>query len=259
MIIPPPGPSGCARGAPAWMTTFADMMTLLLCLFVLLLTFAEIDVEKYRAIAQSMRVALNPSAAGSDGLLSGQKSPIPMPEPAAPTPQAQQEDSGKGLTPHEQRAEDYTERLRELLKLEIADQKLVVDRRATEIIVRLQEKASFPSGSADLQADFSPILTKLAQAAREIPGSIIVTGHTDDRPIGGVRFHSNWELSAARAATVVESLIATGAVDPARLEARGMAEHRPLAPNDSEANQAINRRVDISFAVANSPGEAATP
>ncbi len=231
------------------MTTFADMMTLLLALFVLLLTYSEVDADKYRAIAQSMRIAL-----GGDGVLPHARS-LP---PAPPLPERGGDPRPREPGAQEQRAESYAERLRELMKTEIAEQKLTIERRAAEIIVRLQEKTSFPSGSADLEADFSPILAKLAQAAGEIPGAIIITGHTDDRPISGTRFRSNWELSAARAATVVETLISQGGVDPARLEARGMAEHRPLTPNDSDAHRAQNRRVEISFAVSD-PVEPAPP
>ncbi|MEW6444820.1 MAG: flagellar motor protein MotB [Pseudomonadota bacterium] len=251
-MIPPHSPSpSCKRGAPAWMTTFADMMTLLLCLFTLLLTFAEMDAEKYREIAQSMRVAL-----GGDGILQNQRALPPPPEPQKPSTDA---GDARPPSPGEQRAEAHAERLRALLENEISAQKLTIERRATEIIVRLQEKASFPSGSADLETDFAPILNKLALAARDIPGGIIVTGHTDDRPISGARFRSNWELSAARAATVVEALIRHQGIDPARLEARGMAEHKPLTPNTSDENRAMNRRVEISFAVADDDQPAPAP
>lgn len=245
MIPPRPPAPGARRGAPAWMVTFADMMTLLLCLFALLLTFAELDAEKYRDIARSMRAAL-----GGDGVLQNQPARLAPPEPPranAETPPETQ--PAPDPSPRERRAQVYADRLHNLLDTEISQQKLTVERRAMEIVVRLQEKASFPSGSAELETDFAPILGKLAQAAREMPGAIIVTGHTDDRPIAGARFRSNWELSAARAATVVEALIRSGGIDPARLEARGMAEYRPLAPNVSDANQALNRRVEISFAL----------
>lgn len=249
MISPPVRKTPCTRGAPAWMVTFADMMTLLLCLFALLLSFAVIDAEKYRIIAQSMKVAL-----GGDGVLMQHRSIVPPAQEQPAPPEAKKSDNpDKERTvvpnPAERRAAAHAERLRALLKTEIEEQKLHIEQRATKIIIRLEEKASFPSGSADLEVDFSPVLAKLADAAHEVPGNIIITGHTDDRPISGARFRSNWELSAARAATVVEAMIRLGQVEPSRLEARGMAEHAPLAPNDSDQNRAQNRRVEIMFEI----------
>ena len=102
----------------------------------------------------------------------------------------------------------------------------------------------FASGSARLEAGIEPVVLRVAEALDRVPGAILVTGHTDDVPIRTARFPSNWELSTERAASVVK-LMAGKLKDPARLRAEGLADSAPVAPNDSAANRARNRRVEI--------------
>ena len=102
----------------------------------------------------------------------------------------------------------------------------------------------FASGSARLEAEVEPVLLRIAQALERVPGTILVTGHTDEVPIRTARFPSNWELSTERAAAVVK-LIAGKLSDASRLRAEGVADSAPVAPNDSAANRARNRRVVI--------------
>jgi type VI secretion system protein ImpK len=102
----------------------------------------------------------------------------------------------------------------------------------------------FASGSARLEAEVEPVIQRVASALDRVPGAILVTGHTDDVPIRTARFPSNWELSTERAVSVVK-LMAGKLTDAARLHAEGVADSAPLAPNDSAANRARNRRVVI--------------
>ena len=121
------------------------------------------------------------------------------------------------------------------------------DARSSTIVVRSDRL--FASGSARLEAGLEPVVLRIAEALERVPGAIVVTGHTDDVPIRSARFHSNWELSAARAQSVVK-LMAARVSDPARLKAEGLADSQPVAANDSEANRARNRRVVIILRAA---------
>ena len=118
---------------------------------------------------------------------------------------------------------------------------------ATVILFRSDQL--FASGSARLDAALHPVILRVAEALDRVPGTIVVTGHTDDVPIRTARFPSNWELSTGRARSVL-ALMAARVSEPARLRAEGLADSEPLAPNDSAANRAKNRRVAIILRTA---------
>jgi type VI secretion system protein ImpK len=135
-------------------------------------------------------------------------------------------------------------RVSPLLAEEIKRGQVAVTEDAQRSTIVVTSDRLFASGSARVEAGVEPILLAVAGALERVPGSILVTGHTDDVPIRSARFHSNWELSAARAQSVVR-LLASSVTDQARLKAEGLADSQPVAPNDSEANRARNRRVVI--------------
>jgi type VI secretion system protein ImpK len=120
---------------------------------------------------------------------------------------------------------------------------VVADAPGGSLIV-LKSDQLFDSGSARLNAGLHPTIERIADALNKVPGAILVTGHTDDVPIRSARFHSNWELSTERARSVV-TLMEAHLQDPGRLRAEGVADSEPVAPNDSSANRARNRRVAI--------------
>ena len=134
--------------------------------------------------------------------------------------------------------------LAKLLAAEIEKGEVAVTEAAGRATIVVRSDRLFASGSARLEAAVEPVLLRVAAALDQVPGAIVVAGHTDDRPIRTARFPSNWELSAARAASVVK-LLGPRLKDAARITAEGMADAEPLAPNDSEANRARNRRVSI--------------
>ena len=141
-------------------------------------------------------------------------------------------------------ADLVTPRISEQLTAEVARGEVAVTDVAGLSTIVIRSDRLFASGSARLESEVEPVILRIAEALDRVPGGILVTGHTDDVPIRTARFPSNWELSTERAASVVK-LIAGKLGEPARLRAEGLADSAPLAPNDSAANRARNRRVTI--------------
>ena len=255
-------------GVPAWVMTFADLMTLLMCFFVLLLSFAEMDILKFKQVAGSMKEAFGVQreveADQSESLeefLDGQTSAVPLHEkvgeldsmdPKSLDPQAMEK-----LLEEIQAAQTKAEasKLAALLSEEIAAGAIELESTTDSIIIRINERASFPSGRAKLRSGFTEVLDKIHLALAEVEGTVTVAGHTDDRPIHTKRFRSNWELSAGRAVSVVHALLASNLLDARRFLIEGHGASRPLVANDTPENRARNRRVEITLILRKVNGE----
>ena len=259
----------CDEGLPPWLATFADLMSLLMCFFVLLLSFAEIDAIRFKKMAESMKDAFGvqrevpaPDIVMGTSVIMQEFSPSTIPEPSLVDEVRQQTtDIEKqnldvpsdvadavveaALEKVLQEVAQQAEEIREALKLEIEENLVSVETEQTKIIIRINEKGSFPSGSAKLNDDFYGVMVRISEAVARTPGKVVVAGHTDDVPISTSRFRSNWELSSARAVTVVHALLDDPNIDPKRIAVEGHADSQPLVPNDSVENRAINRRVEL--------------
>jgi type VI secretion system protein ImpK len=135
-------------------------------------------------------------------------------------------------------------RLSGFLKPEVDRGLVTVDEQPGKSIVTIKGDGMFPSGSAEVAPAFQPLLERIGDALKEVPGTVQVLGHTDDQRILSVRFPSNWALSKARA-EAVERVLAERAGAPVRFSAEGRGELEPLVPNDNPVNRARNRRVDL--------------
>ncbi|MBT4934606.1 MAG: OmpA family protein [Rhodospirillaceae bacterium] len=243
-------------GAPVWMTTFADLMSLLLTLFVLMLTFAKMDVEKYQQLAGSMKNAFGvqylKKLAGiieEDGGPMGVTTKRKVPKAVV---ELQIDDTiGEDVPVVKEPEDNLAETVSQAVAEQISQQMANVEEREGEVIVRFPGKFAFPSGAESLTSEFLIALNNLATVIKKSEGDIIIAGHTDDRPIKTARFRSNWDLSAARANSVVHYLLEFTTVESSRLAAMGYADSRPLAPNDTDENRALNRRVEVIFRKAN--------
>jgi chemotaxis protein MotB len=251
-------------GIPAWVVTFADLMSLLMCFFVLLLSFSEIDAQKFKQIAGELSQAFGVQREVPALEIPMGTSPVfDKFSPAPPEPTVVNEvkqttsdqkpelETLKGTAEAEAEAaaqatlNDSTEQIRSVLDNAIKDGRVNVSQDERRIVIRVEEKGSFPSGSAQLTWEFEGLLLEMANVLSHIPGKLTIEGHTDNIPIHTDRFSSNWDLSAARAAAVANALLATKEVDPARLAVKGLADTRPRVANDSDENRAKNRRVEI--------------
>jgi type VI secretion system peptidoglycan-associated protein len=144
-----------------------------------------------------------------------------------------------------------------LLQPDISAGNVSVTELGDRAIVRIRGDNLFQSGSASINAQYQPVLGRVADALRSTVGGIVVSGHTDDRRIFSARFPSNWDLSKARADAVV-SMLAPALGDPGRVRAEGRADQEPIAPNDTPEHRALNRRVDITVFLPAAPAHPLT-
>ncbi|MGB0748861.1 MAG: OmpA family protein [Magnetospiraceae bacterium] len=269
----------CPAGAPLWMVTFADLMALLLTLFVLLLTFAEMDVIKYKQLAGSLRdafgIARQQKLSGMielDGsimrdkvaLVDPAKTPIPYADVQVPgkpakfdapagsdTPSPDPGKPAEGADPTQPAppspAEDLAAQIKKLIAEEIADLGMTVEQVGNEVIIRFPSSIAFPSGSEIITPAFAETMDKLIDVVDKTDGQILISGHTDNIPLSGGKYRSNWELSAARATSVVHWLLDNGKITADRITVQGYGDSRPLVPNDTPENRARNRRVEVSI------------
>ena len=251
------------EGLPAYMGTFADLMSLLMCFFVLLLSFAEMDALKYKMVVKSLdnafgvqrEVAANKIPKGTS-IIAQEFSPgEPWPTPLKEVRQDTIDETRDALKVQmdaeavaKQEAEalaEEAEKFKEALEGEIAEGLIDVETQLQRIVIRIREKGSFPSGDARLNRDFVPILDKIHDVLLNTDGKIAVAGHTDNIPISTPRYRSNWELSTSRATSVVHEFLKTGEIPADRFVLEGYAETQPLMQNDTSKHRAKNRRVEI--------------
>ncbi|EMR12268.1 flagellar motor protein MotB [Methylophaga lonarensis MPL] len=244
---------------PRYIATMADLMTLLLCFFILLLSMSEIDIIKYRTMAASMADAFGVDAEidpleipMSTSVISQTFSPNPTDDlPLDVRYQAVDPDQAHLRTDDvevfmQAMRNQQVATLRELLQDEIAQGMLNIETREDRILVTLEDQASFPSGSAELKREIMPVLDVIAGTLSAIDGMFVVSGHTDNVPLAGGLYRSNWELSASRATSVVHELIERSALPENRFRIEGYGDTQPVAENNSPENRARNRRVEIA-------------
>ena len=229
-----------------WITTYSDLVTLLLCFFVLLYTFSSIDVAKFKGIASSLQLALT----GQVGTSIFEENPPGLDssiEPFAPsTPEetvAPDSDDGLGLLDKEINriyliVKDFVEE--EGIEAEVS---LRTDRRG--VIIDISDSILFDPGKAELKPDSKELLDTLTILINSFDNNIIVEGHTDNVPINRSKFPTNWELSVNRATTVIRYFAEERNIAPNRLSAAGYGEYRPIMPNDTAENKTLNRRVNV--------------
>jgi chemotaxis protein MotB len=237
-----------SSGAPKWMVTYSDMVTLILVFFILLFSMSQIDHVKFDAISDSFQNRM---------IFDFYPSPVPMENPTESTDHME---SGKMTneldTPTQditdednpQEEEDSLAGLVHNVENYLNEYELnnVISASRTErgVVLVLQERILFDSGEAEILDEGKPFLDRIGTLLQDIPNNVKVEGHTDARPISNFRYPSNWELSGARASSVVRYLINENKLDIARFSTVGYADTRPVVPNSPES-WSQNRRVEI--------------
>ncbi|MBN1267486.1 MAG: OmpA family protein [Anaerolineales bacterium] len=224
-------------GSERWLVSYADFITLLFVLFVILYAMGQTDLEKYKELAESLHEAFSGGPAqvvdpginqGGSGTGDSSPSPITL------------DDMPARLTD----SLDVASRMNTILNAHDMAGDVSVHNNIEGLLISISEKLLFHPGTADLKDSAYPVLDSLAEMLQDMDNDVRVVGHTDDSPPVDPSISSNWALSVQRAVTVVEYLLESG-ITPDRLTASGRGEFSPVFPNDSAEHRAYNSRADI--------------
>lgn len=218
-----------------WLISYADFITLLFAFFVVMFAVSQVDTKKVGRFTESFSKAV-----GVELFMDPGHGILPASESLAPPRSEADKDTSLSGELKDVRAALITkgQSAKELKSLEVQE-------RRNELVLRLPMGLLFDSGDDALKPTALPVLRSIAAEVRNRPVNVRVEGHTDDRPIRTARFHSNWDLSAARATAVIMELSGAGGIAPPRLSASGYGEFHPLASNGTFEGRAKNRRVDL--------------
>lgn len=243
----------------AWAIPYGDLMTLLLAFFVVMYAISSVNTGKYRVLSESLQAAFRGDPRTLEPIQVGERQVVSsLTEQATATREmlagrpTQMVDSvhvkpdldraGVQDQASEAALEEVAGEVERAMAGLIEDGSVVVRRHGLWVEVEIRTDLLFASGMATLGTDAIQVLQRMADSIKPFPNPIRVEGHTDDMPIRNSAFQSNWELSAARAATVVHLFTDRG-IDPKRLSVIGLGEYRPLRPNTTAAGRSANRRV----------------
>lgn len=270
----------------AWAIPYGDLLTLLLAFFVVMYAISSINEGKYRVLSDALSVAFsgkphtikpiqlgdvvqreennpshislvvpNPPEQSVGGTLRDLKNPAVIPNPHAQDIATQQLHAAGNTGYQNEQIRRLSEEVKNALGDLVARNLVSVHAKGLTLEIEMNTDILFPSGSADIATSAKAVLGHLADVLKSIPNPMRIEGHTDNVPIHTAMFPSNWELSAARAASVVHLFMDQG-VNPHRMAVAGFAEYRPTGENDSTEGRNHNRRVVIVI-LADARGEAA--
>jgi chemotaxis protein MotB len=225
-----------APGAPLYMATYGDMVTLVLCFFVLLFAMSSVDAEKFKQAIISLQGSLGPLKGGRT-----------LEEGIEPNASGEDGVSAGSSPQYELDTQHVAYTIDSYLRAEGLEKSIRMTINQRGISVSISDQFLFESGSAELKVEGQRALYKIATLVRDAVPAISVEGHTDAVPLNGGRYRDNWGLSSARAAAVASYLQSSAGVTPQKLQAVGYGPYRPVVPNDSAAHRALIRRVDLVF------------
>jgi len=221
-----------------WLVSYADFITLLMVLFVILYSMSKVDVEKYKLLADSMRSAFSMGGAAQivDGQINqaggmsedGTAKPIIVPGiPEGPT-----------------QSEEVAGQLTSMLSSQNLGSEVSVQTNVEGVLISLSERLVFAEGDTELPPEALQVLDTIVEMLRPISNKVRLVGHTNDTPSSNPSYPNNWELSLARATSVVRYMIDAG-IEPERFIVSGQGEYAPIFPNDTPEHKALNARVEI--------------
>ncbi|MDD6304050.1 MAG: flagellar motor protein MotB [Lachnospiraceae bacterium] len=255
-----------AKPAAGWITTFSDLMNLLLCFFVLLFSMSTVDAEKFQMVIASLQSSLSVMPAGSMSIGEGEMvgngiSQLPNIDVYFETSSGEDGDSQGGKTDESETetdvAEQYkeqalaeSEQMAEQIEQQIAtnglQNQVEVDFNAEYVKLTLNGAILFDSAKANIREDAQPLIAKIGTILESYDSNVIeIEGHTDNVPIHSSKYENNNVLSMYRALSVADFIRDNTTLDPALIKSSGRGEYVPVADNTTEEGRARNRRVEI--------------
>lgn len=244
-----------------WLVSYADFITLLFAFFVVMYSISSVNDGKYRVLSDALVAAFRESPRSLDPVQMGELARSPYHVDIAPqrspsaldiqliAPESEALDGNEVKESIERMAREIEQSMASLIEDDLIDVRQFEDRLEVEI----KTSILFRSGSSRASGESEPVLRRLADVLIDSPNNVVVEGFTDNRPIRTIAFPSNWELSSARAATVVRLFVEFG-VAPERMAAVGYGEFRPVADNGTAEGRAKNRRVVLVILAAGNKG-----
>ena len=239
------GPPHEEHADETWLVPYADLLTLLLALFIVLFATAKVDQDKFIQVAHAMNVALGGNISvssinsGGNTILSGGMGVTSGPNSTPTSLMSPAELEGAEL-------ENAKAQIEAFIKNEQLDINVEAVNTDQGLLIRVRDNAVFSSGSAYLEPAGQRFAQMVASLIVKIPQNILISGHTDNLPINTAQFPSNWELSSARAINLMKFVLQSEpTINPARLSAIGLSEYRPVDTNATPEGRSKNRRVEI--------------
>ncbi|KKC48465.1 MULTISPECIES: flagellar motor protein MotB [Paenibacillus] len=245
----------------SWLIPYADLLTLLLALFIVLYASSSVDAKKFEQMSRAFNIALS----GGNGVLESYKS-IDAQAMVSDKKEKEQGQSSSQSSQSTQDSQSLDKAMQELMRKEQEDleklkrqvDKYIKDNglstqletklNQSRLMITISDRALFPSGSAAVKPESRKLGTFIGGMLQKYPNyEIMVSGHTDNQPINNSEFSSNWDLSTMRAVRFMDVLLLNSNLDPKRFSAVGYGEYKPLATNDTDVGRAKNRRVEVSI------------
>ncbi|MEF9952065.1 MAG: flagellar motor protein MotB [Clostridium sp.] len=213
----------------AWLLPYADMLTLLLALFIVMFAMSQVDKEKL----EKASVEFNAVFAGGSGVLKENGSSV-MPNSGSMNGIIEQDKmiSAKNMLESDVKQSGYADKIK-------------VELNAEGLLISMQDTALFNSGDAEVIQGFYPVLTQIAGNLKSFDNEIRIVGHTDNIPISNSKYKDNWELSSARSLNVMDFMVKKGGLPPNKFSTQAFAEYKPKFDNTTEEGRGKNRRVEI--------------
>ncbi|HCM88670.1 MULTISPECIES: flagellar motor protein MotB [Vagococcus] len=232
-----------------WLLPYSDMLTLLLALFIVMFAMAKTDDGKLDELSNEFSVILSGKNNGSDnGILPGQQKKTPS--DSKENKKSKKSEKTKVVEkPEKSQEEKKMQAAGDSIKDELSKaghaEDIDVDLEQDGLRIAIKSGLLFSSGSADITGDVEDIVKKVADSLKDLDNDLIVAGYTDNVPSNTTEFPSNWELSSARAMTVMKLLVKHQATSEDRISVQAYGEFKPKVPNNNDENRASNRRVEI--------------